>query len=238
MQYNHTVAKHNIQSPAEIAPFVYDLIKPQSVIDVGCGLGSFLKAFKQMGVKKVMGIDGKWCNKELLFENITANEFLEKDLEKPINIGKKFDLAISTEVAEHLTVERANSFVDDLTNLSDIVLFSAAIPNQGGDHHYNEQWIDYWESKFSRYNFVMYDVLRPQFWNNDQIFWWYRQNMVLFIKQDKNVQGLDSLSSGNMKRVVHPQLYSTVMDYKDRNAIKRYLKLLFKALTYRFGLRN
>jgi len=238
MKYTHYSYKHNLKSPKEIAPFVYDLIKPQSVIDVGCGLGSFLKAFKQMGVKKVMGIDGKWCNKELLFENITANEFLEKDLEKPINIGKKFDLAISTEVAEHLTVERANSFVDDLTNLSDIVLFSAAIPNQGGDHHYNEQWIDYWESKFSRHNFVMYDVLRPQFWNNDQIFWWYRQNMVLFIKQDKNVQGLDSLSSGNMKRVVHPQLYSTVMDYKDRNAIKRYLKLLFKALTYRFGLRN
>src|SRR5690606_16087480 len=136
----HLEEKHNLIAPSIIAPYVFKEVRPKSVVDVGCGLGTFLRAFKDLGVKDVYGLDGPWVRRDLLYKYIEEGEFEEADLEKPIEVTRRFDLAISLEVAEHLSEARADGFVADLGKLSDNILFSAAIPGQGGDHHINEQW--------------------------------------------------------------------------------------------------
>lgn len=139
VKYYHDDSYHGFSSPEIIVPLLMELLNPQSVIDIGCGTGNFLSVFKKNGIKKVLGIDGKWARKDLLFRYLTEQEFIETDFEEPIMIEGKFDLALCLEVAEHIPEEFADSFVANLCRLSDVVVFSAAIPSQGGQSHVNEQ---------------------------------------------------------------------------------------------------
>ncbi len=99
--------------------------------------------------------------------------------------GKPFSIAQSLEVAEHLYAEYAENFVRTLTSLSDIILFSAAIPHQGGTHHVNEQPPAYWADIFKKYDYVCFDIVRPKVWENTKIAHWYRQNIMLYVHKGK-----------------------------------------------------
>ena len=170
------------RSAEAIVPLVLTLIKPQSVIDVGCGLGIWLSVFKEFGVKDVFGIDGDHVDRSML--QIPNERFTAFDLKKPIPIDRQFDLVISLEVAEHLPEDCAKTFIHSLTGLGPVILFSVAIPFQGGTNHLNEQWPDYWANHFNDNGYVAVDCLRKKVWQDDQVEWWYAQNMLLFCQKD------------------------------------------------------
>jgi len=88
------------------------------------------------------------------------------------------------EVAEHLPQSSAKNFVTTLTNLGDIILFSAAIPMQPGTNHINNQFPNYWVNLFSDRGYKCIDCLRDKFWQDPQVEWWYSQNMLLFVNED------------------------------------------------------
>lgn len=207
-RYIHSEDAHNLTAPSEIVPEIIKLLNPKSVIDIGCGIGTFLYCFKNAGVKTVLGIDGAWTNKELLYKYLEKEEFQESDLEVELTIDRKFDIALSLEVAEHISPLAADVFVKNLITAGNVVVFSAAIPFQGGQNHVNEQWLTYWEEKFSKHGYLLYDIFRPLFWDNPHIFWWYKQNMVLFAPP-----GLTFWSQpkyNNLKNVVHYDLFDLV----------------------------
>ncbi len=207
--YNNRTA--SLKSAKVIVPIVIDLINPRSVIDIGCGNGSFLKVFKDNSVKDVLGVDGPWIKKEQLL--ISEKEFLEENLEKFVPTGKNFNLAISLEVAEHLSKGTARQFIKNITSESDMVLFSAAIPLQGGVNHINEQWQTYWVNIFKNYGYVPIDCFRNKLWNNDDVSFWFAQNMFLFVKRSRleKEPKLKKIFSKNGKvplNIVHPKLFS------------------------------
>ena len=152
-------------------------VLPNSVLDVGCGIGEFLKEYKSRGIKKIFGIDN--------IENteLETYEYKQLDLNEKFNVGK-FDLTICLEVAEHLKEMKVNNFIESLTNSSDVILFSAAIPPQRGPGHINCQWPSYWRDKFRQYGFEMLDIVRQSIWGNVNINWWYRQNIFLVVKKE------------------------------------------------------
>ncbi len=234
--YYYSAKTYNMISPREIVPVVMGIVKPSSVIDVGCGLGNFLKAFKEYGVKDILGIDGSWCNKKLLFENISPEQFIERDLEENINISRRFDLAVCLEVAEHLRPQRADYFIDEICTLADIVLFSSAVPGQGGTNHFNEQALDYWEGKFNKNGYILKDILRPLFWENDKILWWYKQNTVLFVKKGHTLYSQENFTNNVLKNVIHPELFKIITDYKEPNSVKRHLKILIKSALFKLRI--
>jgi|ERR1035437_2358486 2-polyprenyl-3-methyl-5-hydroxy-6-metoxy-1,4-benzoquinol methylase len=241
--YSHFENIHNTDAPRQIVPVVIDLINPKSVIDVGCGLGTFIKVFKESGINEIVGIDGSWCNKDLLFKNIKPSEFIEKDLLQPINLDKYFDLVVCLEVAEHLPPERADSFVADLVSLGDVILFSAAIPNQLGINHLNEQWISYWEEKFKSHNYVVHDILKSFFWDEESIFWWYKQNMVIITKSGYKFKTVLPIRYNFLNQVVHPELFRSRNEYfndiiEGKSSLLFYIKLFIKAILYKLGLRR
>lgn len=176
-KYVHDDVVHNLVSPRIIVPFIMQLLSPSSVVDVGCGTGTFLKVFKDCGVSKVLGIDGSWVKPDQL--HINENEFIEADLEKPVRLEEKFDLVLCLEVAEHLSPNSADIIVESLVSLGKVIVFSAAITLQGGQNHINEQPISYWQAIFNKHDYHFYDVFRKEFWNNKQVDWWYKQNMFL-----------------------------------------------------------
>ncbi len=175
--------KGSHKSAKEVVPLIIKFTTPKSVVDVGCGIGTWLSVFEELGVQDILGIDGDWVKEELL--QIDRENFVSKDLQKPLVLNRKFDLAISLEVAEHLSEDSANLFIKSLTKLSDIVIFSAAIPKQGGTSHLNEQWQSYWAKKFSDKGYLAVDYLRPLIWDNKSVAWWYKQNTLLFVNKKR-----------------------------------------------------
>jgi SAM-dependent methyltransferase len=236
-KYIHYDFTHNRQSPSEIVGIINTTLNPASVVDVGCGTGNFLYQFKKSGVKKVLGIDGSWVDKKVLAENLGTDEFREMDLEKAIEINEKFDLALCLEVAEHIDEKGADRLIQSLVNLSDVIVFSAAIPFQGGQNHINEQWTGYWVEKFKTHGYVSYDGLRPIFWSNDKIQWWYRQN--IFIAYNSKISfdktRFATLTPDNLNDYIHKDLYlnkSKELDdiTKGRFTFGFYIKLLIKKI--------
>ena len=202
---------YNLDAPSEIVPEIIKIINPKSVLDVGCGTGTFLHCFKKSGIKDVLGIDGPWANKELLHKHLALDEFQEIDLSnEEFNLNKKFDLVMSLEVANHLEEKRADIFVKNLVNSGEVILFSSAAPFQGGDHQINFQWLSYWEQKFLEHDYVIKDVLRPIFWNNPKIYCWYKQNMVLVTPKEFELETIKNLKAvpEEMRDIIHYELHA------------------------------
>jgi SAM-dependent methyltransferase len=161
-----------------IVPLVMELVQPKRVVDVGCGRGTWLAVFRDQGVEEILGIDGDYVNSQRL--EIAPDEFLACDLSNPIAVDRRFDLAVSLEVAEHLPERSADAFVGLLTSLAPIVLFSAAVPCQGGTNHVNEQWPEYWATRFESRGYRTFDYIRDRIWDNPDVECWYAQNILLF----------------------------------------------------------
>jgi hypothetical protein len=166
------------RSAVLITEYLLSLYRPRSAIDLGCGAGGWLHALEEHGVADLLGVDGKHVLQRDM--EIEPSRFRPHDLREPFSIDRRFDLAISTEVAEHLPETSATSFVESLTRLAPVVLFSAAIPGQPGINHINCQWPSYWADIFRRFGFDAYDCIRPVVWDDERIDWWYRQNLVLY----------------------------------------------------------
>ena len=151
-----------------------------SAIDFGCGVGTWLATLQKLEATDVQGVDGPWVDKQLL--EISMAQFHEHNFEHPYTPARRYDLAISLEVAEHIMPAGAVNFVRMLTDAADFVLFSAAIPHQGGVNHVNEQWIEYWNDLFKQQGYVGMDLVRPHIWNDADIPFWYRQNIIIYVR--------------------------------------------------------
>jgi hypothetical protein len=185
----------------------------ESAVDVGCGTGVWLAVLKEKGVKTIQGYDGAWVlGAEALA--IPRECFFPADLNRPLEADRTFDLAISVEVAEHLEPTSSATFVHTLTRLSDLILFSAAVPGQGGTNHINEQWPAYWVDLFRHESFEVVDLLRSVIWDEPQIPYWYRQNLLVFINNRTKSDLVQSLKRDCRPPLclIHPDLYL----FKDR----------------------
>lgn len=186
---------------------LFEVYRPESVVDVGCGAGAWLAAAESLGSTRLQGLDGDWVDESKLLSKQIA--FEPADFSRPLEIAGSFDLCISVEVAEHLAAERAAGFVAALCNAAEVVLFSAAIKHQGGNSHVNEQWQSYWIKLFNNCGYGCFDIFRGAVWNNREVELWYRQNIFLFVKRTTDRIDLKLLKSLEqpIPDVVHPEYY-------------------------------
>lgn len=154
-------------------------LRPTSVLDLGSGRGVWLDEWHKAGAAEVLGVDGHYIDRSQLA--VPQDRFLAADLTAPVDTGRRFDLAQSLEVGEHLPATSAATLVDSLTRASDRVLFSAAVKGQGGEFHVNEQPLSYWQALFAERGYRAYDCLRPHLKGDRTIEPWYRYNSILFV---------------------------------------------------------
>jgi SAM-dependent methyltransferase len=201
------------RSAAIAVPLLVEQFEPRSVVDVGCGTGVWVSVFHEHGVTDILGIDGPWVKEPQ--REIPESFFRECDLTQPLTLDRTFDLALCLEVAEHLPAEGAPRLVESLIALAPVVVFSAAIPGQGGEGHINEKWPSFWSRYFAAHGFVCFTGLRHRLWPADAVEFWYRQNILCFVAEarpdliDRASRGNEGSAVGPLD-VVHPQLYLRV----------------------------
>jgi hypothetical protein len=202
--------EHTVYSARTVLSILLEILPPvRSAVDLGCGVGTWLSVLRGMGVEETLGMDGPWVDTGLLA--IPRDCFETVDLSQSIRPTKRYDLAISLEVAEHLPPEKAAGFVGSLTGLADFVLFSAAIPLQGGKTHVNEQWPDYWAAIFDEAGYAGLDVIRRRVWRDGRVLFPYKQNTMLFAKRARTSElrlpATELEATDPPLALVHPDCY-------------------------------
>lgn len=181
--------------------YLFNFYKPNSLIDFGAGLGTWLQAAQELGVEHLQAIEGEWVKPKVQNSNLN---YTFHDMQKSYKTEQKFDLAMSLEVAEHLSLERADSFIGDICQTANLVMFGAAMKHQGGQGHINEQNQSYWIKLFRIRNYECLDIFRTPFWFRNELEPWYIQNTFLFIKKGDSRR--DLFINDPLYDVHHPRL--------------------------------
>jgi len=198
----------SLRSAKLVLGLLHDKFKFASVADLGCGRGTWLRASLDLGASRVLGYDGVW-NEGKVDQNI---DFISCDLENLDIDDERFDLAISLEVAEHLSEGKADQFIDALVKKSDAVVFASAFTRQLGTTHINEQFPSYWAEKFESRGYYPVDFFRPKIWGDTNIEPCYRQNTFLYVKKGndslRNIFGDNNFVEGyKYMNCMHPEIY-------------------------------
>lgn len=172
-----------MEAPSAIA-VVEILIRhfsPESVIDIGCGQGMYLKEFQKKGVK-ILGYNNSGV---ALTESMVGDKIKLHDLRLSLALERKFSLCLCFEVAEHLPLESSESLVETLIGLSDIIIFTAATPGQGSLEigHINEQPHEFWIEKFQKKGFKLDKKLTEEIreeMQKKEVIWWISKNLMIF----------------------------------------------------------
>lgn len=185
----YEVIRDGIQRSAKVVvPDLYDLFMPDSVIDVGGGEGWWGRAFWELGADVLVvdetidelgweHYDGRhtfWGRRV----DLTDPPLIQAHADADVDI-RRWDVALCLEVAEHIDEAHSSQLIDWLTDLAPIVVFSAAVPGQGGHGHVNEQWPAYWVEHFERCGFQVSGALRWRYWGNENVEPWYQQNLLV-----------------------------------------------------------
>lgn len=201
------------RSATAAAGLLLELFQPGSVLDVGCGTGLWLAALRERGLTDIFGVDGPWVPAEKLA--IPAGLFRAHDLTQPFDLQRRFDVALCLEVAEHLAPAAAPTLVESLVRHAPAIVFSAAIPGQGGRGHINEQWPNYWVALFARHGYRCSTALRDRLWTCEALEPWYRQNMLCLVENRHAAQveagfAREGRASPPPLDIVHPDLFVRV----------------------------
>jgi SAM-dependent methyltransferase len=185
------------RSAEAVVPIVLERYAAKRVVDVGCGEGYWGAEFAKHGCE-VLGIE---AHAEPVIPSV------KRDLAKPFALSQSFDLAVCLEVVEHLPSSRAKGFVSDLCRLAPVVLFSAAVPNQGGEGHLNEQWPTYWAALFERQGFTLSGAPRWEVWEDERVEFWYRQNLMVAAVEPADIPAWFDTSLSEPFPVIHPAFF-------------------------------
>ena len=205
----------------KLAAAIVEATGPRTLVDVGCGIGILMSELQQRGTE-VLGVEGHWLEDAATV--CPAENYHRSDLEEELRLDATYDVCVSIEVAEHLEKTRARSFVADLCRLSDAVVFSAAIPGQGGQGHKNEQWQQYWAEMFEDEGYGAFDVFRPRFLRDMKMLPWIRQNVLLFVRK-----GHDLAESHAADRI-SPEACNMILPEYHRKVLRRTRRVFKKKL--------
>lgn len=180
ISYRHAANLHSIDGASRGLAYLLEGLSAESLLDVGAGTGTWLRAASLAGIRDILGVDGVASAGRKIHVDPTLIQ--TADLRLPLQLGRRFDVALCLEVGEHLPAESAQILVRSLCAHSSRIFFSAAAPQQLGEHHINCQWPDYWQALFNEHGYSCHDEIRFRMWRDTRIEPWYRQNMFLACK--------------------------------------------------------
>jgi SAM-dependent methyltransferase len=168
----------SLRSAAAVLNAVSPILQYRSVLDIGCGAGAWLAAHRDLGITDFVGVDGNYVDRALLL--FDQQSFFALNVAEPFDLQRRFDIVQCLEVAEHIPSSASSILIDNIVRHGDLVLFSAAVPGQGGKDHVNEQPYEHWRDMFAARHYRLYDFVRPRIKADYAVEPWYRYNLMLF----------------------------------------------------------
>lgn len=204
------------QSAKAILSYLLTKLDIDSVMDFGCGMGTWCQVAHELGISDIIGIDIHPYNKDYML--LPMEIYHEINLQYFTSFHRKADLVISVEVGEHIDSSCSRTFIRNLCDHGDLVLFSAAIPFQQGTGHINEQKCSYWLEIFNSYGYLPLDCIRPRFWDAPDVEIWYKNNCILYVKKEE----FDKISK-KIKvdpfpiDIIHPDMLKRIINKNKQN---------------------
>jgi len=232
IEFDHTRNSHSLEGARAAVSIIFPEGVPHSALDVGCGIGAWMRAAAEAGATDYLGVDGVAIPPEQLL--VDQNHFVRGNLAAKLDLGRRFDVVFCMEVAEHLDPEHAGVLLDTLVRHSDLIVFSAACPGQPGQHHVNCRWPVYWQEMFNARGYACEDEVRWRLWECEAVEPWYRQN-IFIARRAPSEAGREP----RLRAAVHPQVMPSIRgtafdDIWAGNMSSRwYVSILVKALKAR-----
>ncbi|MAA50597.1 MAG: hypothetical protein CMP83_10535 [Gammaproteobacteria bacterium] len=147
---------HNNNFNDGLATAIYELFKPKTILEFGCGVGYYCNYWSNCeGVQTVHGIEPNKRD-DKMFKNKNCKQLtfnLINDDESQFEFLDKYDLVVSIEVAEHIDRKYHDKLFDFLTKKSkNIIIFSGARLDQPGHGHIACRSEEDWRSEFLKRN--------------------------------------------------------------------------------------
>lgn len=166
----------------DVAPFRYmaEKYQPGAVLDIGCGIGQYLALFRRFGAVEVLGVDG--VPPEAVRGVLAPAEYTARDLARPLDLGRRFDLVVCVEVAEHMAEADAATLLNSIErHAAGRIIFSAAEPEQPGHGHINCQPLSHWLEQWAARGWVphLVDSLGMRALSTLS---WFRRNLVVLVR--------------------------------------------------------
>ena len=209
----------SLAAARRVLPIVFELVEVASVVDIGCGPGAWLAAAREVGIRRLVGVDGPWAGDWLEGSLLGTGDFkfVSHDLEEPLPALGHFDLALALGVAEYLPEVCATALIPGICEIAPAaILFSSAIPFQpkNAELQQTEKWPSWWAHHFEECGYRPLDAIRPLIWSDPTIAWWYRQGIILYTKESKHQElaARARLVSPTLD-VVHPELFTGIASW-------------------------
>ncbi len=170
----------------KIGEYLYEELKPNSVLDLGCGVGSYLEGFLNAGCKNLLGIELSFSDVEKYIVEDIRSHIIEGDVTTSLNLNRKFDCVISFEVGEHIAPYGTEKFIDNLILCSDrYIILTAAPPGQRGTGHINLRSKDFWIESIVSKGFLYREDLVEKYrvkWKEFNVEKYILNNLMVFKK--------------------------------------------------------
>src|ERR1043165_268750 len=85
--YYEEIQFSSASSAKALVPLVAELIRPRSIVDVGCGTGIWLKEWERQGVSDYTGLDGDYIKEDQLV--IPEEKFIPTNLDNGFQLPRK-----------------------------------------------------------------------------------------------------------------------------------------------------
>lgn len=209
-----------------IGAAIFELFHPKSILEFGCGDGNLTRVLQKEGIS-ITALDGFSQPDFSKFRNISFHKLDLNNVETVNNFiktnGKKYDLAICMEVAEHLKPEVSENLIEWLASSADRVIFSASVTMQGGEGHINCRNRLFWNDLFEKKSFFLNDVIRKSIRKFPDVGIWYRLNTLVYEKKPEGLTLEDYKSL--TYNLIESDSEASSLFYKEKEEKERLLKI-------------
>lgn len=172
------------RSAPVIARLLLDWFPSVRSVAAVCGAPRpWLQEFQARGIERLLGL-GEEAEETAPRKGQTTVSRV--DVERDFAPSDRFDLVLSTDIAEALPDRALARFVDQLARTGDLVVFGAAAPGQSARPGATERWPGFWISQFAHHGYEHFDVLRPVLWYDQRVNWRYAQNLIVYARRSRD----------------------------------------------------
>jgi SAM-dependent methyltransferase len=138
----------------EVVQKILDL-KPESVLEVGCGLGYVVKSLREAGIKHSWGIDvSKWAVEHAVTDGVSQGSLLSLPA-----VPFQWDLVFSLDLLEHIPVADLDKAISELQRVGKRnfhLISCGSLADDRDATHVTMHKIGWWKERFPP-DFIMED---------------------------------------------------------------------------------